>query len=187
MPPLPHHAVRLVNRIARSPGVTLGLTAQGHGAGMAHDDMGEPLHLSACCHSRPAGKPLASITRTTIKAAPHICNVYWCSFPECALPPEFSKRRPVIVVSHRNSLTGPIWVVPMTTKAQPANRWALKLARNPVPKKTCDAWAVCNHLYTVSCTRLMPTHGAVPRLTVAEFKPVYELVLRWLPKVLDVK
>ena len=102
-------------------------------------------------------------------------------FADAAIPPDFSKRRPVIVVSYRNSLTGPILVVPITTQAQRDNGWAVKLTRNPTPGETCDVWAVCNHLYTVACARLTATHGVVPRLTAAEFRPVHELVLKWLP------
>jgi len=119
--------------------------------------------------------------RFKIKATPHIRNIYYCGFPDAALPPEFSKRRPVIVMSYKNSLTGPILVIPITTQAQPEGGWAVKLARNPTPGETCDVWAIRNHLYTVSCTRLTATHGVVPRLTAAEFRPIHELVLKWLP------
>jgi len=108
----------------------------------------------------------AAPPRHTIRATPVIRNVYSCGFPQAALPPEFSKRRPVIIVSYKNSLTGPILVVPVTTQPQPGNAWAVKLARNPTPGETCDVWVVCNHLYSVSCQRLSATHGLVPRLTV---------------------
>nr|WP_294550253.1 type II toxin-antitoxin system PemK/MazF family toxin [uncultured Rhodopila sp.] len=111
----------------------------------------------------PAASPAAAAGRIRIKATPKIRNVYYCDFPEAALPPEFSKRRPVIVVSYRNSLTAPILVVPQTTQAQPHNGWEVKLARNPTPAESCEVWAVCNHLYTVSCTRLTATHGEVPK------------------------
>jgi mRNA interferase MazF len=129
----------------------------------------------------PRPTPPQPAIRVSIKSAPAIRNVYSCRFPEAALPPEFSKRRPVIVVSWKNSLTGPVLVVPVTTRDQPGNQWAVKLTRNPSPGETCDVWAVCNHLYTVSCTRLTATHGAVSRLTPIEFLPIHELVLKWLP------
>jgi mRNA interferase MazF len=112
--------------------------------------------------------------------------VYYCGFPEAALPPEFSKRRPVIVVSYKNSLTGPILVVPITTQAQRENQWVVKLERNPKPGETCEVWVVCNHLYTVSCERLSATHGTVARLTAAEFRPVHELILKWVPSLAPV-
>src|SRR5580704_15506095 len=128
---------------------------------MASNTWGGTLHLPGGRLALPE-----QVVRTTIKSAPAIRNVYSCRFPDAALPPEFSKRRPVIVVSWKNSLTGPVLVIPITTQPQSGNAWALRLARNPSPGETCAEWAVCNHLYTVSCTRLRATHGSVPRLTV---------------------
>lgn len=147
---------------------------------MAPDSRGGTLHLPGRAHS-VAAKELAPASRYQIKATPNIRNVYYCGFPNAVLPPEFSKRRPVIVVSYKNSLTGPILVVPITTRAQPDNMWAIKLARNPTPGETCDVWVVCNHLYTVSCARLTATHGIIPRLTLTEFRPIHTMVLKWLP------
>ncbi len=127
--------------------------------------------------------PAAAVPRVTLKASPKIRNVYHCAFAEAALPPEVSKRRPVIVVSYKNSLRGPVLVVPLTTRAQGQDLWAVRLARNPTPGEACEVWVVCNHLYTVSCARLSATHGVVPRLTGAEFLPIHELILRWLPSL----
>jgi mRNA interferase MazF len=148
---------------------------------MAPDGRERTLHLPGRAAVPGSASPASAAGRIRIKATPKIRNVYYCGFPEAALPPEFSKRRPVIVVSYKNSLTGPILVVPLTTQAQPQNGWAVKLARNPTPGETCQVWAVCNHLYTVSCARLTATHGEVPRLTPDEFRPVHELILKWLP------
>lgn len=147
---------------------------------MASDIKDGILHLL----SRPPSEPAtvrAPPPRCNIKASPNIRNVYYCAFPDTARPPEFSKRRPVVVVSYKNSLAGPILVVPITTQSQPGNVWAIKLARNPTPGETCEVWVVCNHLYTVSCTRLTATHGIVPRLTPAEFHPIHETILKWIP------
>src|SRR5690349_250718 len=129
---------------------------------MTSDGKGETLHLPGWAGGSAIAVP--PVARLRIKATPNIRNVYYCSFPEAALPPEFSKRRPVIVVSYKNSLSGPILVVPITTQPQRESRWSVKLARNPTPGESCDVWAVCNHLYTVSCERLTATHGVVPRL-----------------------
>ena len=117
----------------------------------------------------------------TLKAAPAVRNVYWCSLWTDAVKPEFWKRRPVIVVSYKNSLHGPCLVVPLTTQPQPANLWAHKLAVNYVAPGT-DTWAVCNHLLTVSPVRLSSVKGKVPRLSVDEFAPILAKVLGWLPK-----
>ena len=148
---------------------------------MASDTRGGTLYLPGRTQDTSVANVTAPPARHKIKATPNIRNVYYCGFPDAALPPEFSKRRPVIVVSYKNSLTGPVLVVPITTQAQSGNTWAVKLARNPTPGETCDVWVVCNHLYTVSCVRLSATHGTVPRLTAVEFRPVHELILKWLP------
>ena len=115
-----------------------------------------------------------------ITVAPKLGNVYWCEFPADARKPEFWKTRPVIVVSYANTLLGPVLVVPLTTKPQPGNKWAYALPRNPVPRESRASWAVCNHLYTVSCSRLSPIHGKVGRLNEEERKPIIELARRWL-------
>lgn len=108
----------------------------------------------------------------TLKAAPAIRNIYWCEFPADMRFPEFWKTRQVVVVSFKNALTGPILVVPMTTAAQLGYKWAVKLAKNPNPKNTCDVWVVCNHLYTVACSRLSTFGGVVPRLGEEEFRAI---------------
>jgi len=155
----------------------------GYGArgGMAPDGERGTLRLPGRADAVSVGRNPAPVVRYRIKAVPSIRNVYYCGFPDAALPPEFSKRRPVIVVSYKNSQSGPILVVPITMRAQAGNKWAIRLGRNPTPGETCDVWVVCNHLYTVSCARLTATHGVVPRLTPSEFRPVHEMVLKWIP------
>ncbi len=124
------------------------------------------------------------VVKAAIKAAPAIRNVCWCAFPHDMRQPEFWKTKPVVVVSYKNRLTGPILVVPVTTKPQADDQWAIKLARNPNPRETRDVWVVCNHRYTVACSRLSAFDGAVPRLTAAEFRPIHELILKWVPPLL---
>lgn len=131
----------------------------------------------------PAAEETAAPTvRTGLKAAPAIRSVYWCEFPADMRFPEFWKTRPVVVISYKNALSGPILVVPMTTAAQPDNRWAVKLAKNPNPRNTSDVWVVCNHLYTVACSRLSTFGGTVPRLGEAEFRTIHDRILQWIPK-----
>ncbi|QJE72998.1 type II toxin-antitoxin system PemK/MazF family toxin [Aerophototrophica crusticola] len=117
-----------------------------------------------------------------IKAAPAIRNLYWCDLWADARKPEFWKRRPVVVVSYRNSLAGPCLVVPLTTKAQSGNRWAVPFRHRYLGPET-ESWAVCNHLLTVSPSRLSSVRGAVPRFTEAEFAPILARVHEWLPKM----
>src|SRR3546814_4416941 len=62
-----------------------------------------------------------------VTAAPSIRQLYWCDFPQDAQLPEFWKRRPVIIVSFKNTLHGAVTVVPCSTAAQPGNKWAFPL------------------------------------------------------------
>ena len=57
-----------------------------------------------------------------IKAAPKIRQIYWCDYWKDARLPEMWKTRPVIVVSYKNTLTGPCLVVPVSTEPQDNNR-----------------------------------------------------------------
>jgi mRNA interferase MazF len=135
---------------------------------------------------QPAGRregddePVAPEVPNRINFAPKLGNVYWCEFPADARKPEFWKTRPVIVVSYANALLGPVLVVPLTTKPQSGNKLAYGMPHNPVPRETRASWAVCNHVYTVSCSRLSPIHGKVVRLSEAARKPIIELVRRWV-------
>ena len=73
-------------------------------------------------------------------------------------------------------------VVPLTRKAQGNNKWAYKLSENPNPRKpSIESWAVCNHVYTVSCARLEQMKGAAPRMKQSDFDEVVRLVLKAMP------
>jgi mRNA interferase MazF len=115
-------------------------------------------------------------------SAPKIRAVYWCRFWHDALRPEFYKNRPVVIVSRDNRLDGPALVVPLTTKPQGTNKWAFKLTENPNPAKPAiDSWAICNHIYAVSCARLAQMDGGVPRMKQQDFDEIVRLMLRALP------
>jgi mRNA interferase MazF len=127
-------------------------------------------------------EPAAPAGRVVLASAPKIRAVYWCGFWRDALRPEFYKNRPVVIVSRDNRLDGPALVVPLTTKPQGNNKWAYKLTENPNPRKpSIDSWAVCNHIYAVSCARLAQMDGGVPRMKPADFDGVVRLMLRALP------
>jgi hypothetical protein len=93
--------------------------------GMPLDPHGETLHLPGGYSVAPVAEQSAPIVKGTLKAAPRIRNVYWCGFPRDMRQPEFWKTSPVVVISHQNLLTGPILVVPMTTKPQHGDRWGV--------------------------------------------------------------
>jgi mRNA interferase MazF len=81
-----------------------------------------------------------------LKAAPKIRQFYWCDFPQDAQLPEFWKRRPIVVVSFKNTLHGAVTVIPCSTQAQSGNAYAFPL------QTTIDgraAWAVCDKPTTV--------------------------------------
>lgn len=112
-------------------------------------------------------------------AAPSIRQLYWCDFPQDAHLPEFWKRRPVIILSYRNTLHGAVTVIPCSTQAQPGNKWAFPL------QTTIDgraAWAICDKIGNVAVSRLSPHKGGIVRMPVPEFDDMLRLVLEWLPK-----
>ena len=84
---------------------------------------------------------------------PRIKEVFWCLFTD-TIHPEFGKDRPVLVLSPKNKLGTFSLVVPLTTVDQTGNDAAVKLSSNPNRNRNDDAWAVANHVYTVSHYRL---------------------------------
>ena len=114
-----------------------------------------------------------------VVAAPRIRQLYWCDFPQDAQLPEFWKRRPVIVISYRNTLYGAVTIIPCSTQDQTGNKWALPLAT------TIDgraSWAICDKVTTVAVSRLSVDRSGIPTLPVAEFDELLALMLAWLPK-----
>ena len=59
--------------------------------------------------------------------APKIRQVHWRRYPEDAVKPEFSKNRPVAVLSRQSALHGVVTVVPLTTKPQTTDRFSVKI------------------------------------------------------------
>ena len=96
--------------------------------------------------------------------------------------PEMWKMRPVLVVSYRNTLSGPCLVLPVSTDPQEGQsaEWAHKLSFQLTGSR--DNWVVCNHLYTVSPSRLSAFPTPIPRLAEDEFSAVLTRAYRWLPQ-----
>ena len=113
-----------------------------------------------------------------IKSAPKVRQFYWCNFPQDAQLPEFWKRRPVIVISYKNTLHGAVTVVPCSTQAQEGNQWAYPL-RVTIDGKA--AWAICDKPTTVAVSRLLPDKDGINRMPDEEFNQMLRLVLEWLP------
>lgn len=112
--------------------------------------------------------------------APKIRQLLWCDFPRDAQLPEFWKRRPVIILSGRNTLHGAVTVVPCSTQSQPCNRWAFPL-RTTIDGRA--AWAICDKPATVAVSRLLPDKNGIVRMPQEEFEAMLALVLEWLPKL----
>ncbi|GAW40405.1 PemK-like protein [Brevundimonas sp. SH203] len=110
--------------------------------------------------------------------------MYWCDFWTDSTTPEMGKKRPVVVISYKNSLHGVALVVPTSTDPQQgaSAKWAHKLSFQPDGAR--DSWVVCNHLYTVSTKRLEPLRGSViPRLSEDEFNRILRLIQKWMPQL----
>lgn len=113
-----------------------------------------------------------------VTSAPKHRQLYWCDFPQDAQLPEFWKRRPVIIVSYRNTLHSAVSVIPCSTAAQPGNKWAFPL------ETTIDgraAFAICDKLTSLAVSRLVPDKGGIPRMPDAEFDGLLALLFEWLP------
>ena len=115
---------------------------------------------------------------TRIKSAPRIRQIYWSDFPKDAQLPEFWKRRPVLIISKNNVVSGKFSALPLTTVEQPNNIWAHEIV-SPFGKQPC--WVICNHIVTMACSRLYPHRPAIPRLAPADFQKVVAIMLRALP------
>ena len=118
-----------------------------------------------------------------IRSSPRIRQLYWCDFPKDAELPEFWKRRPVVVVSFRNTLSGSVTVIPFTSQDQSKNKWAIEV--KDTITKGYRAWAVCDKPYTVAVSRLYPDRrpNTNTRLNEQEFNLILLKLLEWLPKI----
>lgn len=112
--------------------------------------------------------------------APKIRQLFWCDFPCDAQLPEFWKRRPVVIISYRNTLHGTVTAVPCSTQAQGGNTWAYPL-RTTIDGRA--AWAICDKLTSVAVSRLLPNKGGIVRLPEAEFHDMMYVILNWLPRL----
>lgn len=115
-----------------------------------------------------------------IKSAPKAKQVFWCDYPdpEHSQTPEFYKRRPVVVLSRKATLHGVVTVVPLSGKPQTDSRNSQRI-RSPIKGKV--AWAVCNHVHTVSTRRLDTPSGGNLRVSEDDFQDILKKVCNSLP------
>jgi uncharacterized protein YifN (PemK superfamily) len=90
----------------------------------------------------------------TLRSTPRVGQVFWVDFPSDSYAPEFEKEHPGIIIRAPQSMSGTCIVVPMTHRSAENNPHAHKLIKNPNSNDFEDAWAICDHLYTVSLGRL---------------------------------
>ena len=113
-----------------------------------------------------------------LQAVPAIRELFWCDLPNDAQLPEFWKRRPVVIVSFKNTLSGAVTVIPCSSQPQTGNRWAYKLTTTI---DGADSWAICDKPTTVAVSRLSIDQNGKRRLPEAEFNAILALLLKWLP------
>jgi uncharacterized protein YifN (PemK superfamily) len=141
----------------------------------------------------PPPNPHRHQRQTILKRTPRIGQYFWVDFPKDAFPPEFVEPHPGIIIRAAQALHGTCIIVPVTTKPQIETRHAHPLSRNPHPEyPTLQAWAVCNHLYTVHVARLRPIwnrqrqENVFPRVDQADMDAIYACIRYALPNVFPV-
>ena len=113
-----------------------------------------------------------------IQAAPKVGSLYWCGLhPEDYIHiPEFWKKRPVVVISRKNTLHGKVIVLPITTDEDNAlYEHSIEISQNVTEKingKRC--WVVCDHPMTVATSRLDFIHKSPPRIAREELAVILE-------------
>jgi uncharacterized protein YifN (PemK superfamily) len=119
-----------------------------------------------------------------IDSSPRARQYFWVDFPHDAFAPEFVGEHPGVVLRSGKITHGTCIIVPVTSKPQIEERYVHKLSVNPNPKGQRDgveAYAVCDHLYTVNICRLRPIlslrgHPIYPRVAEEDFTRIGELV-----------
>ncbi len=114
----------------------------------------EPLRLSNRAAIEAAGYVRKSRRQHSLHGTPRVGQVFWVDFPTDAFAPEFTGEHPAVVVRAARSMSDACIVVPLTHSQNVSTPHAHKLIKNPDKGDSRDAWAVCNHLYTVALGRL---------------------------------
>lgn len=132
---------------------------------------------------------MATKYEVRIKAAPKVGSLYWCSLhPESQIHiPEFWKKRPVVIISRKNTLHGKVTVLPITTdednQTYENSIELLQATCSKINGKRC--WVVCDHPMTVATSRLDFVHKNPPRIGKEELAPILErchsLIAGWNP------
>lgn len=125
----------------------------------------------------------------SFSATPRIGQYFWVDFPHDAYAPEFVGEHPGIVVRAARRLTDTCIIVPVSSTPQDDAKHVHRLAKNPNPKSpNTEAWAVCDHLYTVHRARLRPCtakygNPVFPRVDPADLDAIFTAIAAAMPKI----
>ena len=123
---------------------------------------------------RDAGWVRISRRDRLITSTPRVGQYFWVDFPHDAYAPEFVDEHPGIVVRAARGLHDTCIIVPLTSRPQDDARHKHHLATNPNPKgqaEGIEAWAICDHLYTVHIARLRPIKDRFQRAIYPQADP----------------
>jgi mRNA-degrading endonuclease toxin of MazEF toxin-antitoxin module len=98
--------------------------------------------------------------------------------------PEIWKRRPALVISHRDHhLKGTCLVLPVTTKTERDNtRWCYTMPDYAVKVLGEPSLILCSYPITVAVSRLEQVKGSVVMMQQDDFNKVLALVREWMPE-----
>lgn len=117
--------------------------------------------------------------KPNLTTAPKIGYLFWCDFPADAQAPEFTKKRPVLIISKRSNLYGSVTVIPCTTKDQDGNKWAYKMDTSIDGK---ESWAICDKPTTLAVSRLVHPKNKLVKVSDVEFNNILSLLFEYLPQ-----
>lgn len=90
----------------------------------------------------------------SLHGTPRVGQVFWVDFPRDNAPPEFDSEHPGVIVKAAQNMQDHCIIVPLTHRRPTTNSHAIELTKNPDKSDPEKAYAICNHLYTVSLGRL---------------------------------
>lgn len=114
-----------------------------------------PAMKQAAGNAVPPASAIRAKPKSRLEQNTRVGQVYWCSFSEHNWPPEFDAPHLAVVIRGGQQHDGSHVVVPLTKRPQ-TGQFGYRLKVNPNPRSAPEAWAVCDHVYTVASARLEP-------------------------------
>ena len=110
--------------------------------------------MQAAARKQPPPVAISPKLPLEIGRSTRVGEVYWCAFSPHNWTPEFDDTHLVVIIRGGRKDRGAHMVVPLTKQPQNENPHGYRLTRNPNPGSAPEAWAVCDHVYTVASERL---------------------------------